>query len=73
MVDTPMHSRIGRRVRVDPRLCEAHALCIELAPEVFHLGDEVATCRATPEDSMWEAVEAAVAACPRQAISIVEP
>jgi ferredoxin len=32
-------------VRVDPRLCEGHALCLQLAPEVFHLGeDEIASC-----------------------------
>ena len=59
------------RVRVDPRLCEAHALCIELAPEVFDLGDDVATCDDTPDESLRQGVESAVAACPRQAISVV--
>jgi ferredoxin len=59
------------RVRVDPRLCEAHALCIELAPEVFDLGDDIATCDETPDESLRHSVEAAVAACPRQAISVV--
>ncbi|CDO09220.1 ferredoxin [Mycolicibacterium cosmeticum] len=59
----------SRRLRVDPKLCEAHALCIELAPQVFDLGDDIATC--TPEigRSHWDSVEAAIAACPRQAIS----
>lgn len=52
------------RVRVDPRLCEAHALCVEIAPEVFDLGDDVASCDERPP-------QAAVAACPRQAISVV--
>lgn len=59
------------RVRVDPRLCEAHALCVEIAPEVFDLGDDVATCDEEPPEALRPAVEAAVAACPRQAISVV--
>ena len=62
---------VKMRVLVDPRLCEAHALCIELAPEVFDLGDDVATCDETPEESLRHTVESAVAACPRQAISVV--
>ncbi|QNJ94123.1 ferredoxin [Mycolicibacterium fluoranthenivorans] len=58
-----------RRLRIDPKLCEAHALCIDLDPEIFDLGDDVATC--TPEigQSHWDSAEAAIAACPRQAIS----
>ncbi|ASL07826.1 ferredoxin [Mycobacterium intracellulare subsp. chimaera] len=59
------------RVRVDPRLCEAHALCVEIAPEVFELGDDVATCDEQPAEALRHSVEAAVAACPRQAISAV--
>lgn len=59
------------RVRVDPRLCEAHALCVEIAPEVFDLGDDVATCEEEPGEALRHSVEAAVAACPRQAISVV--
>ena len=62
---------VKMRVLVDPRLCEAHALCIGLAPEVFDLGDDVATCDETPEESLRHTVESAVAACPRQAISVV--
>ncbi|RAV00422.1 ferredoxin [Mycobacterium colombiense] len=59
------------RVRVDSRLCEAHALCVEIAPEVFDLGDDVATCDEEPGEALRHSVEAAVAACPRQAISVV--
>ena len=59
------------RVRVDPRLCEAHALCVEIAPQVFDLGEDVATCDIAPVASLRHTVEAAVAACPRQAISMV--
>jgi ferredoxin len=60
-----------RHVRVDPRLCEGHALCIELAPEVFDLADDdVATCDTQPADALWDKVKAAVDACPRGAIAI---
>jgi ferredoxin len=61
---------VRMRVRVDPRLCEAHAWCVEIAPQVFDLGDDIATCDATPDESLQHRVEAAVAACPRQAISM---
>lgn len=58
-------------VRVDPDLCEGHALCIELAAEVFDLGgDDVATCAATVPDTLRDKVKAAVDAFPRQAISL---
>jgi ferredoxin len=64
-------SESGIRVRVNPDLCEGHALCIELAPEVFDLGDdEAATCVANVPDSLQDRVKAAVDACPRQAISL---
>ena len=59
------------RVRVDPRLCEGHALCIDLAPEVFDFSDDdVATCDAEPADALWDKVKAAVDACPRGAIIV---
>ncbi|OMC31011.1 hypothetical protein A5740_16170 [Mycobacterium sp. GA-1841] len=63
------------RVRVDAGLCEGHALCIQLAPEVFDLSDaEVAS--AAPADGQWDedtwnTVKSAVDACPRQAISLL--
>lgn len=42
-------SASARRVHVDTHLCEGHGLCIDLAPEVFDLGeDEVA--RPSPID-----------------------
>jgi ferredoxin len=65
-----------RRVRVDPRLCEGHALCIDLAPTVFDLSDDdVASCDERPpdalwDDALWDTVKAAVDACPRGAIAI---
>ncbi|MCP9273626.1 ferredoxin [Mycolicibacterium arenosum] len=61
-----------RAVYVDPRLCEAHALCVELAPAVFDLGDDIATCDESPAASHRDDVDAAIAACPRQAIGWVD-
>jgi len=60
-----------RSVQVDPRLCEAHALCIELAPNVFDLSDDIATVEKSPDPGDARDVDAAVSACPRQAISWV--
>ena len=61
------------RVQVDRDLCEGHALCVELAAEVFDVdSSDQATSVESPADEMREQVEAAVAACPRQAISIVK-
>lgn len=63
----------GKRVRVDPHLCEGHALCIDTAPEVFDLSDDdIATCVERPADDLWEKVQAAVDACPRGAISVID-
>lgn len=60
-----------RRVHVDSHLCEGHGLCIDLAPEVFDLGeDEVAQCDVRPADTLWDKVNAAVDACPRGAITV---
>jgi ferredoxin len=63
----------GKRVRVDPRLCEGHALCIDTAPEVFELThSDVATCLENPPRELSEQIRAAVDACPRGAITVVE-
>ncbi|MGV0744338.1 ferredoxin [Mycolicibacterium sp. XJ870] len=63
-----------RLLHVDPGLCEGHALCIELAPDVFDLSDdEVAGAAETPPREQWDSVDAAVDACPRQAITFSTP
>ena len=62
-----------RHLRVDAQACEAHALCIDIAPEVFDLGDDVTTCDERPHAHTHSQVEAAIAACPRQAINWVQP
>ncbi|MBU9766843.1 ferredoxin [Mycobacterium sp. TNTM28] len=62
-------------VEVDAGLCEGHALCIQLAPEVFDLSDDE-VAGAAPPPGPWdqhtrEAIKSAVDACPRQAISLI--
>lgn len=63
------------RVRVDAGLCEGHALCIQLAPDVFDLSDdEVANASQADgqwDEDTWDNVKSAVDACPRQAISLL--
>lgn len=60
---------LHRSIQVDRRLCEAHALCVELAPDVFDLTGDVATVEKQPDGDDVNDVDAAVSACPRQAIS----
>ncbi len=62
------------RVVVDRLQCEANALCMGVAPEVFELDDddEIHVLEEHPDESLREKVEAAVRQCPKQAISIVE-
>jgi ferredoxin len=62
-------------VRVDPRLCEGHGICMELAPDVFDLGDDdIANVTDEHPDERFRAkVAAAAAACPRQAIVVTQP
>ncbi|WP_231992197.1 ferredoxin [Mycobacterium sp. ACS4331] len=59
---------------MDPHLCEGHALCLESAPALFDLSDEeVAVCVEAPSDEeQWQLALAAVDACPRGAISVID-
>ena len=59
-------------VRVDPRLCEGHALCADLSPELFEITDDdvAVVSDSHPGQEQWAAVRAAAAACPRQAIIV---
>lgn len=60
------------KVVVDRDLCEGHARCVEAAPAVFDIGgdDEMNILNENPGDDQRQAVEAAVANCPRQALSL---
>jgi ferredoxin len=60
------------KVTVDPDLCEANALCVAEAPEVFDLSDDevVDVLLREPPPEMESAVNNAVIACPKQALRI---
>lgn len=62
------------RVVVNLRQCEANALCMGIAPEVFELDDkdELHVLQEHPDESLRARVEEAVRQCPKQAISIQE-
>jgi ferredoxin len=61
------------KVTVDPDLCEADALCVAAAPEVFDLIDDDVVDIHLPEPppEMESAVAEAVIACPKQALRIL--
>ncbi|MBA2952539.1 ferredoxin [Nocardioides sp. MAH-18] len=60
------------KIKVDFDLCESNGLCEGFAPEVFELDDDdflqLRTEETTPDNI--DAVQRAVAACPRAAISL---
>jgi ferredoxin len=60
-------------VTVDPDLCEANALCVAAASEVFDLVDDdvVDILLPEPPPEMESAVAEAVIACPKQALRIL--
>ncbi len=62
------------KVKVDFDLCESNALCESLAPEVFEIDDDdyLQLRQEEVDGELLEPVRRAVAACPKQAISLVE-
>ncbi|MFI0373065.1 ferredoxin [Actinomadura sp. 1N219] len=62
------------RVRVDPLVCEANAVCAGLAPEVFDLDDEdvlqILAPDVPPEEQ--DRVRHAVRSCPKAALTLDE-
>jgi ferredoxin len=60
------------KVNADFDLCEANALCVAVAPDVFEVDDDdylqLLTDEVTPENEAR--VRQAVASCPRAALSI---
>ena len=62
------------RVTVDMNQCESNALCMGVAPDIFHVDDDdnLTVLDETPDESARERVLEAVRVCPKQAISIVE-
>jgi ferredoxin len=61
------------RVAVDFELCESNAICCGLVPSVFEIDDdEMLHVVEEPDDpDLVPDLEAAVRACPKQAISLV--
>lgn len=62
------------KVVVDFDLCEANAVCMGIAPEVFRVDDEdnLHILMEHPPEPMRAKLQECVRLCPRQAISIVE-
>lgn len=63
------------RVIVDRELCEGNARCVRVAPAVFALEDDVDTVKVLVEpigEDQRDAVETAIATCPRQALKLAE-
>jgi ferredoxin len=60
------------RVVVDWNRCESNALCMAAAPDVFELEDDdtLTVLDETPDESHRATVRDAVAACPKQAITL---
>jgi len=59
------------KVRVDPDLCTACELCTETCPDIFEIGEDVATVKVDviPSD-LEESVRQAAEDCPAEAIMI---
>ncbi len=62
------------KIVVDWDLCEANAVCMGVAPEIFRVeeDDTLTILQEQPAEGMRAKVEEAVRLCPKQAISIVE-
>ena len=60
------------RVVVNHTLCEGNARCMDVAPEVFVVGDDdkVRLLVERPQETLRTKVGEAVRRCPRQALSI---
>jgi ferredoxin len=60
------------KIVVDYDLCEANAICMDIAPQIFKVdeNDELQILVENPPEELRSRVEEAVRLCPRQAISI---
>jgi ferredoxin len=60
------------RVVIDELLCEGHALCMGIAPDIFHVGDDdlAQVLMDDVPESRRDDVANAVRSCPKQAISV---
>jgi ferredoxin len=62
------------KIKVDFDLCESNALCEALAPQNFQIDDDdfLQILDENVTDETRDAVQQAVAACPKSAISLIE-
>jgi ferredoxin len=62
------------KIKVDFDLCESNALCEALAPQNFQIDDDdfLQILDENVTDENRDAVQQAIAACPKSAISLVE-
>ncbi len=60
------------KIVVDYDLCEANAVCMRIAPDVFEVDDDdnLNLLQENPGEEARAKMEEAVRLCPRQAISI---
>ncbi|MDD9932165.1 MAG: ferredoxin [Myxococcales bacterium] len=60
------------KVIVDYDLCEANALCMEAAPEVFEVDEDenLVLLQERPAESLRQKVETAVRMCPKGALRL---
>jgi ferredoxin len=65
---------MGLRVVVDRDLCEANAVCVGEAPEVFGIDEEsrLVVLREQPGSDLVADLRRAVGRCPRGALSLAE-
>jgi ferredoxin len=62
------------RIVVDYDLCEANAVCVKTAPDMFRVdeSDKMHLIVAEPSGDQIEKAKAAVRRCPRRALTLVE-
>ena len=60
------------KIVVDRSACEGNSLCVAEAPDVFDMDDNnnLVVLKEVVDDSLEEDVAAAIAACPKRALSI---
>ena len=62
------------RIVVDRDRCEAYAVCMRSAPEVFKVDDKdvMHVLVEHPGDALLDKVKSAVRRCPKQALTLIE-
>lgn len=60
------------KIVIDTDLCEANAVCMGLAPDVFRLEDDdsLTVLQESPAESLRDDIDNAVRRCPRGAITL---